>query len=269
MTKGIALVSIIVLSVTSCSNDADKPPSSDDPNRETCSTASRQDEDSPVPIQPSILGEELIVIGQAVGTHRGSLSGWSEQRVKILRTLRGHDATGDYLAVSAKGASWEAGKQYLLTLEHRGIGELAYTRLICQAVPTDEAVASIKGSIGPPYLIYVLEEPGWGDGFLLEFRITETGAFEYHRTTGVDNEGASRTYKDLAGQVPDEVIADMREAFTRAGSGPDARDAGIVKFMWRNRRGVAQSRQYNLPGAPPASDLLKRIDELAVEHSVE
>ena len=64
--------------------------------------------------KPAMLDDRLVVVAKAIGKHRGSLAGWSEQRVKIIQTLRGHNATGDVLAVQAKEASWSPGEDYVL-----------------------------------------------------------------------------------------------------------------------------------------------------------
>ena len=220
--------------------------------------------------QRTWFGDALLVRAEAVGRAAGGSTGWSEQRIRILYTFAGHGATGDFLSVTGKDVVWRPDTEYVLVLDHPGIGELAPTTLVEQVQATAGVVEQVRaanvrvpGAVGPSYALCVRHEAGWGAGVLLDFRVTTEGQFRCQETVASDEDASARVANILIGSVPMDMVWALIQRISRAPSGQEAKDAGEVLFMWRDRSGFACGRRYTLPMADPCRKLTDEVKSLA------
>ncbi|HSV43959.1 MAG TPA: hypothetical protein VLJ10_05330 [Candidatus Bathyarchaeia archaeon] len=204
----------------------------------------------------------VMIIAQTIGDHDGSFSGWSSQKVKVLKTLSGANITGDNLWITAKDTTWKKGTDYILTIEIHGIGETATTMLLRQieAIPENITAVTDQSSPRPKDILWVILEAGWGMGIIEEFRVDDHGAFTWRKATEFILDENQRTFTRKQGILPAEKISELITLIQKSPEGPVAKDAGRAVFTWRDNTGNAQSKSYSLPQFEPCAEIFAQIE---------
>ena len=214
---------------------------------------------------------DLIVVGRVLGlidptpaaqTRKHREAHW----VRVERTLKGSEETGQRLRARPNGLLWEDGKSYVIRLkwmEGDWVEAVPQPRIEATEGHIAAAIAEVAtqgGGVSPRRALAMRYTGGWSAEVMAEFFVTVEGTFAWRRRI------AKGRYEEQLGTLPKEVVARLVRQIAQAGPGPAADDAGSVAFRWLDATGEARSRTYLIPDQPPCSKLLEAIEAVARRH---
>jgi hypothetical protein len=95
-----------------------------------------------------------------------------------------------------------------------------------------------------------------------ELIVKEKGDFTYI----VRRPDTKEVISALSGKLPPDDLKALIKSLEDAGKGGAAEDAGYVSFEFVDSAGKVQSKEYSMPRAAPAKDILATISDLVAKH---
>jgi hypothetical protein len=130
---------------------------------------------------------------------------------------------------------------------------------------TTMLVANAK-SVAKPWRLEMEHVGGWGAGTLAAFKMDFEGNYTFSEWSYEKRGGEKKLAEQCASKLPKEVAMALVKMVEEAPNGPQAEDAGIVRFTWRDGNGKVALRSYTLPREEPCRRLMESIRRAALAH---
>ncbi len=161
---------------------------------DTVETVTQQD----LRMDESVKEADLIVVARVIGiidtkpaasVRKDLQAHW----IRVERTLKGVDETGQRLRARPDGMLWKDGQSYILFLKRLGGDsvESTFQQLIeatqASIAAIAEEVTAQGAGVSPKRLLWMKYVGGWGGGLIAEFFVTVDGDFEWKQRLQTGN----------------------------------------------------------------------------------
>lgn len=223
----------------------------------------------------AVRSSDLVIIGRVIGLvdqKPAAMQRKSRERhwVDVMKTLKGHDESGDRFAVLPQGPAWQDGKDYILFLEWGG-SKFAKARYLPALPATATNIAAVKREIAaqgagptPRRAYWVRHASGWQLAPAIEFIVTADSRFVWSRRRPGAAEGSRAEI--LRGILPKSALASLVRGAEGLPTAVAGDDEGKVTVHWRDASGKKQAKELGPTSGRAAKSVLQEIEALARRH---